>query len=166
MVCTHLISAYRKQFLPWKEEKTCHLTNPSPLHHLTLYLLYITDNKVKLPTKFYTSRWGTFKVLHHPQSTWLYTPYIYTDNKVKLSTKLYTSRWVRFNRHHPSQSTWLYTSYIYTDNKVKLSVYPYKRMGIVTTAAHPIFSFHGIPFISLLFPHFVIQTAHLHVKAS
>ena len=39
-------------------------------------------------------------------------------------------------------------------------------MGIVTTAAHPIFSFHGIPFISLLFPHFVIQTAHLHVKAS
>ena len=39
-------------------------------------------------------------------------------------------------------------------------------MGIVTTAAHPIFSFHGIPFISLLFPHFVIQTTHLHVKAS
>lgn len=60
----------------------------------------------------------------------------------------------------------LYLLYIYTDNKVKLSVYPYKRMGIVTTAAHPIFSFHGIPFISLLFPHFVIQTTHLHVKAS
>ena len=62
--------------------------------------------------------------------------------------------------------TWLYTSYLYIDNKVKLSVYPYKRMGIVTTASHPIFSFHGIPFISLLFPHFVIQTTHLHVKAS
>ena len=56
--------------------------------------------------------------------------------------------------------------YGYTDNKVKLSVYPYKRMGIVTTAAHPIFSFHGIPFISLLFPYFVIQTSHLRVKAS
>ena len=66
---------------------------------------------------------------------------------------------------HPLCITWLYT-YIYTDNKVKLSVYPYMRMGIVTTTSHPIFSFHGIPFISLLFPHFVIQTAHLHVKAS
>ena len=33
---------------------------------------------------------------------------------------------------------------LYIDNKVKLSVYPYMRMGIVTTASHPIFSFHGI----------------------
>ena len=47
--------------------------------------------------------------------------------------------------------TWLYatfniyTTFWYTDNKVKLSVYPYKRMGIVTTASLPIFSFHGIP---------------------
>ena len=121
----------------------------SPTHPLCITWLYTsciyTDNKVKLSTKFYTSRWGTFKVHHHPQSTWLYTTSIYTDIKVKLSTKVYINRWVRFKRHHPSQSTWLYTSYIYTDNKVKLSVYPYKRMRIVTTAAHPIFSFHGIP---------------------
>ena len=61
-----------KQSLPWKEEKTCHLTTPSPLHHLTLYLLYYTYNKVKLP------------------------------------------------------------------------VYPYKRMGVVSTATHLIFSFLGI----------------------
>ena len=76
--------------------------------------------------------------------TWLYTSYIYTDIKVKLSTKVYTSSWGTFKVHHPSQSTWLYAPYIYTDNKVKLSVYPYKRMGIVSTASHPIFSFHGI----------------------
>ena len=38
----------------------------------------------------------------------------------------------------------LYLLYIYTDNKVKLSVYPYKRMDIVSTSTHPIFSFHGI----------------------
>ena len=119
---------------------------PHPPCITWLYTPYIyTDIKVKLSTKVYTSRWGTFKVHHHPQSTWLYTPYIYTDNKVKLSTKVYINRWGRFNRHHPSQSTWLYTSYIYTDNKVKLSVYPYKRMRIVTTATHPIFSFHCIP---------------------
>ena len=34
---------------------------------------------------------------------------------------------------------------IYTDNKVKLSVYPCKRIGIVSTASHPIFSFDCIP---------------------
>ena len=32
-----------------------------------------------------------------------------------------------------------------TANKVKLSVYPYKRMGVVSTASHSIVSFHGIP---------------------
>ena len=67
VVCTHLININRIIFLQRKEEKICHITNPSPLHHLTLYLLYI-----------------------------------------------------------------------YTDNKVKLSVYPYMRMGIVTTASHPV----------------------------
>ena len=76
--------------------------------------------------------------------TWLYTTSIYTANKVKLSTKVFTSRWDTFKVHHKPQSTRLYTSYIYTDNKVKLSVYPYKRMRIVTTATHPIFSFHCI----------------------
>ena len=150
------------------EKKKRPSTSPThPLCITWLYTSYIyTDIKVKLSTKVYTSSWGTFKVHHPSQSTWLYAPYIYTDNKVKLSDKVYIYRWVRFNRHHPSQSTWLYTPYIYTDNKVKLSVYPYMRMGVVSTASHPIFSFHGIPFISLLFPHFVIQTTHLHVKAS
>ena len=81
--------------------------------------------------------------------TWLYTSYIYTDNKVKLSTKVNTSRWGTFKVHHHPQSTWLYT-YIYTDNKVKLSVYPYMRMGIVTTASHPVFSFHCIPLFLFL----------------
>ena len=50
---------------------------------------------------------------------------------------------------HPLCITWLYT-YIYTDNKVKLSVYPYMRMGIVTTASHPVFSFHCIPLFLFL----------------
>ena len=38
VVCTHLININRIIFLQRKEEKICHITNPSPLHHLTLYL--------------------------------------------------------------------------------------------------------------------------------
>ena len=41
VVCTHLININRIIFLQRKEEKICHITNPSPLHHLTLYLLHI-----------------------------------------------------------------------------------------------------------------------------
>ena len=108
MVCTYLISAYRNNFCREKKKRPA----TSPTHPLCI--------------------------------TWLYTSYIYTDNKVKLSTKVNTSRWGTFKVHHHPQSTWLYT-YIYTDNKVKLSVYPYKRMGIVTTASHHIFPFLCIP---------------------
>ena len=65
----------------------------------------------------------------------------------------------------------LYLS-IYTDNKVKLSVYPYKRMGIVSTASHSVVSFHGIPlflFSSLILsskPHICTSKQVKFVKSS
>ena len=43
---------------------------------------------------------------------------------------------------------------------------PIKRLAGWAIVEHPITKTGTAPFISLLFPHFVIQTAHLHVKAN
>ena len=84
-----------------KEEKISATSPTHPLCITWLYTSYIyTDNKVKLSTKVNTSRWGTFKVHHHPQSTWLYT-YIYTDNKVKLSVYPYMRMGIVTTTSHP-----------------------------------------------------------------
>lgn len=67
-------------FLQRKRRKDLPHHQPIPFASLDFIPLIYTDNKVKLSTKDYTSRWGTFKVHHHPQSTWLYTTYIYTTD--------------------------------------------------------------------------------------